>query len=120
MEATGHHLLVTFDRDPQFRPGLPDTHHGRRLRQKRIALLASAARHGATNVRIFGSVARGEERADSDIDVVVDVPRKTGLFALTSLEQEFSEILGIPVDLSVSSELRTKIKSEVERDAVAL
>jgi predicted nucleotidyltransferase len=71
-------------------------------------------------VRIFGSVARGEERADSDIDVVVDVPRKTGLFALTSLEREFREILGVPVDLSVSSELRPRIKNEVERDAVAL
>jgi predicted nucleotidyltransferase/DNA-binding XRE family transcriptional regulator len=120
IEATGHRLVINFERDLQFRPGLPDTRLGRRLRQNRRALLASASRYGATNVRIFGSVARGEERRDSDIDMVVDVLHDTGLFALASLEQEFREILGVPVDLSVSSELRPRIKTEVERDAVTL
>jgi predicted nucleotidyltransferase len=52
--------------------------------------------------------------------MVVDVLHDTGLFALASLEQEFREILGVPVDLSVSSELRPRIKTEVERDAVTL
>jgi len=120
IEATGHRLVITFDRDPTSRPGLPDTRLGRRLRQNRKALLASATRYGATNVRVFGSVARGEEGPDSDIDMVVDLSRNTGLFALTSLENEFRETLGVQVDLSVSSELRPKIKIEVERDAVPL
>ena len=120
MEATGHRLVITFDRDPRSRPGLPDTRLGRRLRQHRKALLASAARHGATNVRIFGSVARGEERPDSDIDMVVDISQKMGLVALIALENEFREILGVPIDLSDSSQLRPKVKIEVERDAVAL
>lgn len=120
VEATGHRLVITFDRDPRSRLGLPDTRLGRRLRQKRRALLASAARHGATNVRIFGSVARGDERPDSDIDMVVDISKKMGLIALTSLEKEFREILGVPVDLSVSSELGPRIKIEVDRDAVTL
>jgi predicted nucleotidyltransferase len=52
--------------------------------------------------------------------MVVDLSRNTGLFALTSLENEFRETLGVQVDLSVSSELRPKIKIEVERDAVPL
>jgi predicted nucleotidyltransferase len=120
MEATGHRLVITFDRDPRSRPGLPDTRLGRRLRQHRKALLASAARHGATNVRIFGSVARGDERPDSDIDMVVDISQKMGLVALIALENEFREILGVPIDLSDSSQLRPKVKIEVERDAVAL
>jgi predicted nucleotidyltransferase/DNA-binding XRE family transcriptional regulator len=120
VEATGHRLEITFDRDPRSRPGLPDTRLGRRLRQHRKALLECAARHGATNVRIFGSVARGEERPDSDIDMVVDISQEMGLIELTSLEQEFREIIGVPVDLSASSELRPKVKIEVERDAVEL
>lgn len=120
IEATGHRLVITFERDPRSRPGLPDTRLGRRLRQNRKALLASAARYGATNLRIFGSVARGDERPDSDIDMVVDISQKMGLITLRSLENEFREILGVPVDLSVSSELRPKVKMEVERDAVSL
>lgn len=112
--------MITLDRDPRSKSGLPDTRLGRRLRQNRKALLASAARYSATNLRIFGSVARGDERPDSDIDMVVDISKKMGLIALRSLENEFREILGVPVDLSVSSELRPKVKMEVERDAVSL
>jgi predicted nucleotidyltransferase len=52
--------------------------------------------------------------------MVVDISKKMGLITLRSLENEFREILGVPVDLSVSSELRPKVKMEVERDAVSL
>jgi predicted nucleotidyltransferase len=52
--------------------------------------------------------------------MVVDISQDMGLVALTSLEQEFSEIIGVPVDLSASSELRPKMKAEVARDAVEL
>jgi predicted nucleotidyltransferase/DNA-binding XRE family transcriptional regulator len=120
VEATGHRLVISLDRDPSVRFGLPDTRLGRRIRQHRKALLTCAARRGATNVRVFGSVARGEERPDSDVDFVVDVSDKTGLFTLASLEREFSNILGVHVDLAASSELRPRIKDEVERDAVSL
>ncbi len=72
------------------------------------------------NVRI--SEASLEETTDprGDIDVVVDLARKTGLFALASLEDEFREIIGVPVDVTVEDELRPKVKAEVERDAVTL
>lgn len=105
---------------PDLDPDFPTLALGGRLRQNRKALLGSATRHGATNVRIFGSVARDDERPDSDIDVVVDISKKKGLFALTSFEKEFREILGFPVDLSVSSEFRPKIKGDVDRNAVTL
>jgi predicted nucleotidyltransferase/DNA-binding XRE family transcriptional regulator len=120
IEATGHRLVINFERDPRSRPGLPDTRLGRRLRQNRKAILESAARYGASNVRIFGSVARGDERTNSDIDIVVDISQDIGLIALTTLENELRGIIGVPVDLSISSDLRPKVKMEVERDAVSL
>jgi uncharacterized protein len=59
--ATGHRLVVELEPDGQSRPGLPDTPLGRRLRRRRTAVLDTARRHGASNVRVFGSVARGED-----------------------------------------------------------
>ena len=53
--ATGHHLVLGLQADPDVRPGLPDTPLGRRLRQRRTAVLATARRHGASNVRVFGT-----------------------------------------------------------------
>ncbi len=120
IEATGHHLVIGLERDEKFRPGLPDTPLGRRLRQHRKAVLACVASRGATNVRVFGSVARGEDQGDSDIDLVVDIKPSMTLFALGSLEHELSEILGTRVDLVTSESLRPRVRTAVEKDAVEL
>ena len=71
--ATGHRLDVELNPDEGAHPGLPDTPLGRRLRQRRKKILATAAKHGASNVRVFGSVARGEDTPQSDIDLLVDL-----------------------------------------------
>src|SRR5580700_4937288 len=52
---------------------------GRHVRRKRRALVAAAAAHEVTNLRVFGSVARGEDRPDSDVDLLVDLPAHMGL-----------------------------------------
>ncbi|NNN00549.1 MAG: nucleotidyltransferase family protein [Acidimicrobiaceae bacterium] len=93
---------------------------GRRLRQRRRSILACAARHGASNVRVFGSTARGEDQPNSDVDLVVDLDRKTGLFALEALRRELSEILGVSVDVAPSDSLRPRVREEVEREAIPL
>lgn len=62
-----------------------------------------AARHGASNVRVFGSVARGDEREDSDIDLLVDLDEDADLFSLVRLERELSELLGVDVDVIPAS-----------------
>ncbi|MDA8384824.1 MAG: nucleotidyltransferase domain-containing protein [Actinomycetota bacterium] len=59
----------------------------RRPQQRRRSKLACAALHGATNVRVFGSTARGEDRPDSDLDLVVDLEEGTGLFALEAMSR---------------------------------
>ncbi len=118
--ATGHHLVLGLEPDPDARPGLPDTPLGRRVRHHRSALLATAAGHGATNVRVFGSVARGEDRSDSDVDLLVDLAPGTSLVALGTLERELSEVLGTHVDLAPSDSLRPNVKAEAEREAIPL
>lgn len=118
--ATGHRLVIELEADPEAPAGLPDTPLGRRLRQRRKAVLACAGRHGATNVRLFGSVARGEDRPDSDVDLVVDLSPHTGLFELSALKRELTEVLGVPVDVAPSDSLRPQVRAEIERDAVPL
>ena len=79
--ATGHRLEISLTPAPGARPGLPNTPLGRRLRQRRRQVLAAAGKHGASNVRVFGSVARGEDTPESDIDILVDLAnRQPGCF----------------------------------------
>ena len=120
ISATGHHVTMQLDRLPTAEIGLPDSPLGRRLRRNRKAIRTCAERRGAHNVRVFGSVARGEDRSQSDIDLLVDVRPGTGLFALGQLEYELEEILGVPVDLVTFDSLRPDVRAEAEREAILL
>jgi uncharacterized protein len=75
-------------------------------------------KEGATKVAIFGSYARGEERPESDIDVLVEFPETKGLLTMVRIERELSEFLGVKVDLltegSISSYLIEGIKKEAK------
>lgn len=118
--ATGHSLAITLERsDPSVR-GLPDTPLGRRLRQHRQALLDAVAEAGGTNLRVFGSVARGEDGPDSDIDLLVELPDGTGLFALQALEGRLRRILKVDVDLAPASSLKPRVRADAEAEAIVL
>jgi uncharacterized protein len=120
IEATGHTLSLSLQRsDPSVR-GLPDSPLGRKLRQHRQALLDAVADAGASNLRVFGSVARGEDTADSDVDLLVDLSDGTGLFALLELEGQLSRILHVDVDLSPSSSLKPRVRAVAEAEAIPL
>ncbi len=118
--ATGHQLMVGLEPDGRSRPGLPDTPLGRRLRRRRTAVLETASRHGASNVRVFGSVARGEDGPESDVDLVVDLASGTGLVGLATLERELSSVLGAAVDLAPSDSLRPAVRDAIESEAIPL
>ena len=120
VEATGHTLAVSLQRTDESVRGLPDTPLGRRLRQHRQALLDAVAEAGASNLRVFGSVARGEDRLDSDVDLLVDLPEGTGLFALQALEGRLRRILKVDVDLAPPTSLRPRLRAEAEADAIPL
>lgn len=120
IEATGHTLSLSLQRsDPSVR-GLPDSPLGRKLRQHRQALLDAVADAGGDNLRVFGSVARGQDTPDSDVDLMVDLPETTGLFALLALEGQLSRILHVDVDLSPPSSLKTRVRAVAEAEAIPL
>lgn len=88
----------------------------------RVALVEILDRYHAANPRIFGSVARGDAREVSDVDVLVDLEVAAGneLLRLAGIGEEFSRILGVRVDVVAESLLREPVAATVQRDAVAL
>jgi predicted nucleotidyltransferase/DNA-binding XRE family transcriptional regulator len=93
---------------------------GRRVGQHRDEVTRLAAQRGASNVRVFGSVARGEDTENSDVDLLVDLAPEVGLFGLGRLERELTDLLGVRVDVVPAGDLKPDAQRDVIRDAVTL
>ena len=90
------------------------------LYARRDEILRIAAQHGARNVRVFGSVARGDATAASDVDILVDLEPDRSLFDLGGLLMDLQALLGLPVDVVTAKGLRARIRDEVLREAVPI
>jgi uncharacterized protein len=90
------------------------------LKEKRQEILRIAAKHGARNLRIFGSVARGEAGPDSDVDFLVDLEPGRTLFDLGSLLMELRDFLGLKVDVVTEHGLKPRIREHVLKEAETL
>jgi hypothetical protein len=90
------------------------------LGDKRQDILRLAAQHGARNVRIFGSLARGEARPDSDVDILITLDPERSLLDLIALQQDLSDLLKCKVDVVTEASVSPYIRPQVLRDAVAL
>lgn len=91
------------------------------LHHQKLTITALAHRYGAGRVRVFGSVARREERDDSDVDFLVELPRGYDMFAQRiPLTNSLSELLGRTVDLVPEHELNRYIRDTVAREAIEL
>ncbi|NPV62939.1 MAG: nucleotidyltransferase family protein [Methanotrichaceae archaeon] len=90
------------------------------LKSKRKEILRIAAKHGARNVRVFGSVARGEADFQSDIDLLVEFKRGTTLLGHAALVLELEDLLGVKVDVVSERGLRDRVRERVLREAVAI
>jgi predicted nucleotidyltransferase/DNA-binding XRE family transcriptional regulator len=88
------------------------------LRERRQDILDLAARHHASNVRVFGSVARGEEGADSDVDLLVDMAPECSLLDQVRLHRALSERLGVQVDVVTSGGLLERDREAILGEAV--
>lgn len=93
---------------------------GRRLLTHRRELRDVAARYRLGTPRVFGSVARGEDRVGSDVDLLIDVPTGVGLITLGRCRAELEEIIGAQVDLVPVSDLKPPVASRVLAEAVTL
>lgn len=80
--------------------------------------MAELHAHHVKSLSVFGSVARGEARADSDVDMLVEFDRRVGLFALIGLKLYLESILGRPVDLVTPSGLRPSMRAAILSEAV--
>jgi predicted nucleotidyltransferase len=90
------------------------------LKEKREDILQIASRHGARNVRLFGSVARGEAGPESDVDFLVRLDPGTTLLNHAALVRELKLLLGRQVQVVSERALRQRIKDRVMREAVPL
>jgi uncharacterized protein len=90
------------------------------LEENREDILKIAARHGARNIRLFGSVVRGEADEASDIDLLVSFDPETGLLQHAALIRELREFLGCSVDVVDDEGLRPRIRDRVLNEATPL
>lgn len=91
------------------------------IAQHREAILALAAEHGATDVRIFGSVARGDETPGSDLDVIVRFPGGARLAGICGLAEGLEQLLDCKVDLITDhSGIGPRLRRNIEEDAIAV
>jgi predicted nucleotidyltransferase len=93
---------------------------GRRVVEHRQELLDVLARHGVTNPEVFGSAARGDDREESDLDLLVDFAPGTDLFDMVRIKAELEEVLGAPVDLIPRDGLKERVRSAAAADLVPL
>lgn len=112
LAATGHSLELRASR----RPVAADLSGpiGRRLRSKMREVRAILSAHGASRLRVFGSVARGEDTEGSDLDLLVGLGDRATLLTLASLERELSELLDVDVDVVTDGALSSSDEAFVD------
>ncbi len=93
---------------------------GSKVRRKRAAIKRTLASHDVGLIGVFGSVARGEENPNSDLDLLVELPDTMGLFALGRVTNELEALLGVRVELVPASDLKPGVRPRVLADLVRL
>ena len=88
--------------------------------EKRKEILQLASKHGARNVRIFGSVARGEAAPESDVDFLVDMAPGRTLLDMGGLLMDLRDLLGLDVDVVTEQGLKPRIRDRVLKEAERL
>jgi predicted nucleotidyltransferase len=90
------------------------------LRAKRDQIIRIAAAHGAGNLRVFGSAARGNARPDSDVDLLIDITGEPSPWFPGGLISDLEELLGRRVDVATERELHEVVRARVVKEAVPL
>ena len=88
------------------------------IQSRRREVLAVAARHGARDLRVFGSAARGEDDESSDVDIIVSMERGRSLLDLMALGDELEELLGRPVDVITDNGVSPCLRDHIRAEAI--
>ncbi len=90
------------------------------IKSKRDEILDIAQKHGAKNIRIFGSMARGEEGPESDLDIIVEMEKGSSLLDIIAIKQDIEDLLGRKVDVVTEASISPYIRDTVLKEAVNL
>lgn len=133
MVCMGFSIGDSPQRDPQLftatrtlfgRPSAMTSSTPTTIRQRLVAhrpeVLALAQRHGATNLRVYGSIAKGQEHPGSDLDLLVDLAEDQSLLGLIGFRQELEDLLGCLVDVTEAETLHPLIRHEILDQAQVL
>lgn len=91
-----------------------------RIKANRQDIISLAKKYGASNVRIFGSVARGEQHTGSDLDILIQLASGRSLFDIIALKQALEDLLNCKVDVVTEAALSPYIREEVVKSAINL
>jgi predicted nucleotidyltransferase len=86
----------------------------------RAEILRIVGHYGGSNVRLFGSLARGEGRLDSDVDLLIDLEPQRSLLDLVAIKQDLEDLLGRPVDVVTADAVSPYLRDPILRDAIRL
>jgi len=120
IEAAGLDFIIRVPTNTYRHPTLPDSAQTQSLVKHRQQILDLVAQYHASNVRIFGSVARGEARPDSDIDILVDFEKGATLFDLSGLTEKLRGLLHFKIDLGDPKSLKPHVQPSVAKDQLSL
>jgi len=90
------------------------------LKQKRAEIISIAERNGGRKVRIFGSVARGDSRVDSDVDFLIELEPERSLLDIVAIKQDLEDLLQMKVDVVTESAVSPYIRRDIVRQAISL
>jgi uncharacterized protein len=93
---------------------------GQRVRARRDLLRMLAQARGVARIEVFGSVARGEDPPDSDVDLLIEPPPGMGLLGMARLQRELEDVLDARVDLIPAAGLKAGVRERAEADKVRL
>lgn len=120
LNATGHELELGLFRVGGSWGRLPSTRMGRELEANRVAIREIVAAYGGGRVGVFGSVARGDDNEDSDLDLLVELPARTGILTLGAIARDVERLLGVEVDVVPEAALRPDSREQILAEVIRL